>query len=260
MIFRGLWCALGVACVCLAALAHAEEVGSDAVDPEALALLRAMAEEIAKAERLSTTVEVSYEVLQEDGEMLEFGGARTVTLRRPDGLRVEFEGRGGQTGGVVFDGSRIVFFDTDEKVYAAVERPGDADAAIDFIQARLGAPVPLGELLARDVVATIVDRVRRGEIVGADTIAGVSCQHVAFSNDAVDFQAWIQREGRPLLHRLVILYREEEGAPRFRASFRSWNFSPSTPDEAFVFEAGPSFERIPFVVPRARVASGEGAE
>jgi hypothetical protein len=260
MILRSLLSALGLACVCFVALAHAEEAVPDPVDPEALALLRAMAEEIAKAERLSTSVEVAYEVLQEDGEMLEFGGARTVTLRRPNGIRVDLEGRAGQTGGIVFDGKRIVFFDTDEEVYAAVDHPGDVDAAIDFIQARLAAPVPLGELLERDVVATVVDNVRTGEVVGVDTISGVSCHHLAFRNEAVDFQAWIQREGRPILHRLVIRYREDEGAPRFRASFRSWDFSPSTPDEAFVFEPRASDERIPFVVPKSRVAVGEGAE
>ncbi len=239
---------------------RAEEAGSDAVDPEALALLRAMAEELAKAERLSTVVQVAYEVVQEDGEILEFGGRRAVTMRRPSGLRVEVQKRSGQRGGVVFDGKRIVYFDTGENVYAAIDRPGDVDAAIDFLQAHLDTPVPLGELLERDVVATVVDSVTTGEIVGVETIAGVSCQHLAFRNDAVDFQAWIQSEGRPLLHRLVIVYREEEGAPRYSASFESWDFSPSISDETFVFEPASGAERIPFVVPKALVASGEGAE
>ena len=260
MILRSLLSALGVACVCFTAPAHAEEAGSGDVDPEALALLRAMAEEIASAERLSVPIEVAYEVLQEGGEILEFGGRRTVTLRRPDGLWVENERRDGERGGIVFDGKRVVFFDTDEHVYAAVDRPGDVDAAIDFVQARLDTPVPLGELLDRDAVATIVDAVEKGEIVGVDTIAGVSCHHLAFRNDAVDFQAWIQREGRPLLHRVVIVYREDEGAPRFSASFGSWDFSPSIPDGAFVFEPGPEDERIPVVVPKALVTAGEESE
>ena len=198
--------------------------------------------------------------MQEDGEILEFGGRRALTVRRPDGLRVEIEGRAGQRGGILFDGKRIVFFDSEENVYAAIDRPGDVDAAIDFVQARLATPVPLGELFERDVVATVVDTVETGEIVGVDTIAGVSCHHLAFSNDAVDFQAWIQREGLPLLHRLVIIYREDEGAPRFRASFLSWDFSPSTPDGTFSFEPAPGAERIPFVVPKALAASEEGEE
>jgi hypothetical protein len=260
MILRSLLSALGVACVCFTAPAYAEESESGDVDPEALALLRAMAEQIASAERLSVSVEVAYEVLQEDGEILEFGGRRSVTLRRPDGLRVENESRDGQRGGIVFDGKRVVFFDTDENVYAAVDRPGDVDAAIDFVQARLDTPVPLGELLDRDVVATIVDTVETGEVVGVDTIAGVSCHHLAFRNDAVDFQVWIQREGQPLLHRVVIVHREEEGAPRFSASLGSWSFSPSIPDGAFVFEPGPADERIPVVVPKALVAAGEEQE
>jgi hypothetical protein len=260
MPLRSLLSVLGVAWLCLAAPAPAEEVDSGAIDPQALAPLRAMVEGIAGAESLSVTVDVAYEVLQDEGDLLEFGGRRIVTLRRPDGLRVEYEARSGQRGLVVFDGQRIVFSDTDEKVYAAIDRPGDVDHAIDFVQARLATPVPLGELLEQDAVATVVEAVDQAEIVGVESIAGVSCHHLAFRNDAVDFQAWIQRDGPPLLRRLVIVYREEEGAPRFRANFGSWDLSPSIPDGAFVFEPAPDDERIPFVVPKSRVASGEEAE
>ncbi len=48
--------------------------------------------------------------------------------------------------------------------------------------------------------------------------------HLHLRNDMTDAQVWITKGNNPLLHRLVITYRHENGQPEFRADFHDWNF------------------------------------
>ncbi len=61
----------------------------------AAARIEAMATLLAKAQRLSVTVDCTYDVMQDSGQKIEFGERRELTLRRPDRARVDVTRRGG---------------------------------------------------------------------------------------------------------------------------------------------------------------------
>src|SRR5271169_5391069 len=71
-----------------AATAPAEQV-------DAMAILTRMTDTLAKATSFSVTLNVTYDVVQEAGEKVEFGEVRRILLSRPNGLRIDLDGRDG---------------------------------------------------------------------------------------------------------------------------------------------------------------------
>jgi hypothetical protein len=233
----------------------AEDAGSD---ERAAARLAAMANTLAKAPRLQTTIDANWDVTQPSGEKIEFGETRVMTMRRPDRLRVETTRRDGRRRVFVFDGTQLAVSDPDLKVYATEPRPGTLDAALDHLTEDLHMRMPLHELFAADLAKKLTS-LGKARWVDADTIAGTATDHVLLRGDGTDLQVWIAKEGDALPRRIVITYRQEEGQPQFRASFTAWNLSPDVPDSLFAFTPAEGAEKISFAVPGAATQSPPSA-
>ena len=239
----------GVALLLILVVTAPANARSDA-DEGAAKRVEAMANFLAKAPRLSVTVDSAYDVVQDSGEKIEFGEVRTITLRRPDRVRIDTTRRDGARRGLTFDGKQIAAFDLDKKVYATVSKPGTTDAAFDFIKDDLDMRLPLSELFSSNFPQKISDMLGSARLVGEDTLNGVATDHVALRGDTADLQLWIARTGDPLPQRLVITYRLAEGQPQFAANFRDWNLAPDVPDSAFAFTPAEGAQEIPFLVRR----------
>ena len=173
----------------------------------AAARIEAMANLLAKAQRLGVAVDCTYDVVQDSGQKIEFGERRELTLRRPDGVRVDVTRRDGSRRGLLFDGTQLTAFDLDEKVYATAPKPGTVDAALAYYAQDLKMRLPLRELFAADFPQKLKDVLGSARLVGKATVGGVATDHVAFRGDTADVQLWIARDGHPLLQRIVITYR-----------------------------------------------------
>ena len=141
---------------------------------EALAVLKRVSDFLADQKQFRTRAVMGFGVLQETGQMLEFGGERTATVRRPDRLRFEGRNRDGEERTVLFDGTRITMFFPNEKAYASVERPGDLDQALDYMIDELNAPLPIADLFYEDLYSNVAQKVELGLVVGDSLIGGVS--------------------------------------------------------------------------------------
>ena len=226
-------------------------IGSPATfakENRAAARAEAMAAFLAKARRLSVTVDCAYEVMQDSGEKVEFGERREVVLRRPDRARIDVTRRDGARRGFVFDGAQLTVFDANQKVYATVVKSGTADAAFDYFVNELEMRLPLRELLQTDFPKRFHDVLASARLVGEEQLDGVATDHVACRGDSVDVQFWIPRDGDPLPKRIVITYRLAGGQPRFEADFSAWNLAPEVPDSLFTFTPAAGAEKIPIVV------------
>ena len=223
----------------------------------AAARIVAMANLLAKAQRLGVTVDCTYDVVQDSGQKIEFGERRQLTLRRPDRVRVEVTRRDGSRRGLLFDGTQLTAFDLEEKVYATVSKPGTVDAALAYYTEDLKMRLPLRELFAADLPQKLKDVLGSARLVGMDTVGGVATDHVAFRGDTADVQLWIARDGDPLPQRIVITYRLAEGQPQFEADFHGWTFTPDVPDSAFTFVPAPGAEKIPILTPGRGRTAGE---
>ena len=239
-----------------------EATPADEIDPDAVALLTRFGKALEAQPRFSFAVDLSYEVVQEDGQKLEFGASRVYTVRRPDHLRIDEDRRVGGRREVFYDGNSLTVYSPGDKAYALakLKQHRDLDAMIDVVRDALDLPVPLGDLLRASPLKRIEEGMRSAYIVGRENLSGVECDHVAWQTDEVDAEGWFSANDPPLLQRVVIDYRDLEGTPSFRAQFTSWNRSPDVADSVFAFKPPADVERVRFSVRGRNIEPTEAQE
>ena len=227
-----------------------EAAPADEIDPDAVALLTLFGTALAAEPKFSFAIDFSYDVVQEDGQKVEFGASRVYTLRRPDHLRIDEKRRSGGPRELFYDGDQVTVYIPDDKAYALakLKQHRDMDSMLDVMRDALDIPVPLGDLLRAKPLARIEEGMHSAYIVGRETLAGIECDHVAWRTDEIDAEAWIRVDDPPLLQRVVINYRDVDGQPSFRAQFTNWNRSPDVADGVFAFVPGAEVERVRFTV------------
>jgi hypothetical protein len=207
-------------------------------------LLKESADFLAAQSSFGFRAHLGFDVVQLNGQKLEFGATRKVTLRRPDHLRAEATQRDGDRRTLFFDGEQIAIDMPREKAYVAVKKPGTLDAAIDYLVDDLDTPSALHDFLSSNFYDDVEDKIRTGFYVEEAAIGERRCHHLAFRTSEIDVQIWIEDGERPLPCRLVITHKREEGSPQFWAQFDSWDLSPKTPDSLFEYTPPEGAERL----------------
>ncbi len=238
------------------ALSESKAPDNPDIDQEAVRLLDASASFLESQRSFSLTSETAYEVLQESGQMIEFGAIRKGKIKRPDKFRISAEDREGEQHGAIFDGQKLTVFDIDENVYASVAHPGDIDQALEYLTTELQTPTPLADFFYNRPQDVWKEGLISAQYVADEKINGTPCAHLALRNERVDFQIWITLGNKPLPRRVVIHYKQHPGMPQYRAEFRKWNLSAKLQDKDFVFKPSKGAEKIPFAA-HTPLAAGE---
>ena len=215
------------------------------VDSHAAEIVQRMAERIAAADRFRLDGDIAWDVVQSDGQTLEFGATRELVLQRPDRLRVDLDLREGGKRRLLYDGKHIVLQDLEQNVYAIDPRTGPVDEMVEFVSERLGIPVALSEFLSPDLPKLLGEHLASASYVGASTVDGVRCDHVALRNEVGGMQLWIGQDDS-LPRRIIITYEHETGRPQFRARITGWDLSPQVTDATFAFDPPKDAEKIAF--------------
>lgn len=240
--------------------AESAQAGDAQVD--AMALLVGMARFLSQAQRFSVDIRAGYDVLQDSGQKIEFGERRTVTVSRPDRVRIDAEQSDDDRHVVLIDGKDITVFNVTQNVYATTPKPGTIDDAIAYLRSELRMRLPLAALIVNQLPAEFERRVQSIAYVEQTDILGVPAHHLAARTANVDFQVWVADGDWPLPLRVVLTYKAEEGQPQFWAQFSDWNLSPGITDATFAFTPPDGARKIAFLVQMPRVAPPEtqGAE
>ncbi|MHC4948475.1 MAG: DUF2092 domain-containing protein [Planctomycetota bacterium] len=210
--------------------------GGDAPDIDAAAdrALRTMGEYMKARGEFSFHADVAYDSIVYTGQKLQFAGTADVTVRRPDRLRVEYRGDERSTG-VFCDGSLITILDREKDLYAQAQAADDLDATMDRLFERYGFSVPIADFVYADPYAILTEYVETGTWVGLHTVEGTPCHHLAFTQETIDWQIWIEDGPRPVPRKLVVTYKDEPGSPQYTARLSRWDFQPKASDAWFVF-------------------------
>ncbi|MCG3200756.1 MAG: hypothetical protein NFCOHLIN_00618 [Gammaproteobacteria bacterium] len=229
---------------------------------EAMGRLMDMAKFLSQTQRFSVNIRAGYDVLQESGQKIEFGEKRTVTVSRPDRVRIDAEQSDGDRHTVLLDGKDITVFNATQNVYATTPKPGTIDEAIAYFRRDLHMRLPLAALIVNQLPGEFERRVQSIDYVEQTDILGVPAHHLAARTAAVDFQVWVADGDQPLPLRVVLTYRNEEGQPQFWAQLSDWNVSPVITDATFAFTPPDGARKIAFLAQMPRVAAPEtqGAE
>ena len=210
-------------------------------------ILMRMARFLAGTQRFSVKLDSNYDVVQESGQKIEFGETRSITLSRPNGLRVAVERSDGEKHLVLYDGQNITVYDSSKNVYAQTAKPGGIDEAVMYFLRDLHMHLPLAVLLVSRFPEEIESRTLSLAYVESTVIYGFPADHLAGRTETVDYQVWVEKGGRPLPLRVVLTYKNAEGQPQFRARFSNWNLAPKIPDRIFVFDPPQGAHKIAFL-------------
>ena len=210
------------------------------------AILKRMAEFLARTPQFTVNLNDSFDVVQESGQKIEFGESRKITISRPNGLRVDLEESNGEKHTVLYDGKDITVFSPSQNVYAQTTKPGGIDEAVRYFLKDLHMRLPLAALLLSRFPAEVENRTQSLDYVEKTLIDGVPAHHLAGRTETVDYQVWIAEGSQPLPLRIVLTYKNAEGQPEFRAQFSDWNLAPKVQDSQFVFTPPEGARKIAF--------------
>lgn len=249
--------ALGLALDAPVALSADNATAEDAAvqDQEARARILEMAGFIAGAKAFSVTVRSDYDAVQEDGQRIEFGEKRRVTLQRPDRVRVEARQSDGDSGLILFDGKVLTAFKADDNVFAQLDRNGTVDDMLVYMVRDLRLTLPLARMFHSGFRESLEKMVSSVAFVEEDFLFDVPTDHLAARSENVDLQVWIAQGGQPLPRRVVITYMSEPGQPQFRADLSDWDLAPAVADAEFSFTPPPGAEKIPLLAPVRKKAA-----
>ncbi|CAA0104931.1 Uncharacterised protein [Halioglobus japonicus] len=211
----------------------------------AKALLLRMASELADAKKFQTDIRIGYDTLQEDGQKIEFGEARQLSVERPALVLSDVTTSNGTGESVLFDGKMITIADSTANVYSQVPQPGDIDATINYFLNDLHMRLPLAMMIMNRFPQELEKRMTDIAYVEETDILGELTHHIAGRTKDVDFQAWITTGNQALPLRIILTYRTQPAQPQFWANFSNWNFNPSFAHKTFRFEPPADAREIP---------------
>jgi len=213
------------------------------VDPRADEVLKKMSELLARTPRLALEAEETFDEVYEEAPRVQLTNLRRIALERPGRFAADATGDT-LNRAAWYDGRTLSVLNKEQNLYLSVEMPDSVDAVLDKIAEDYGIVVPLSDLLYSDPYATLMEGVLYGDYLGLHQAAGVLCHHLAFSQESIDWQIWIEAGDKPLPRKLVITYLTEPGEPQYEATIRRITLDPKLPEGLFLFEAPEGAKRI----------------
>jgi hypothetical protein len=226
LLFIGYGLLLGAGC------ATAQEQTN--ISPRAESVLRSACEFLAHTRAFSFSGEIWREHVDEAGQKIQFSRTVEMDVRRPHGLRLEISSPLSARG-FWYDGRTLTILDRKNNFYSTTAMPPTLDKAVDAAHDR-GIDLPLIDLAMSDPYTNATARVQQGKYYGTSPVLGVPCHHLAFTQENVDWQVWIEDGPQPLIRKFVITYKNEPGAPEFTALITRWDMTDRIADSDFVFE------------------------
>ena len=216
------------------------------LDPQALVILNRAADFLAKAPQYSATVEVSHDVVFGKGSKLQYTKQLDIKLRRPDRLQISISTTTPKRS-FWYDGKNVTLLDHKANFYATSPAPDKIDSMVGHVEKALGMVFPLDDLVLSKPLSEPASKAQTSDYLGKEKILGKTCHHVAFGHPAIDWQAWVEDGPKPLLRKVVITLKLDEGSPQITAFITNWDLGTKLPDFVFEFEPPAGAEAIKFL-------------
>ena len=216
-----------------------------AVAEQADRLIKEMSAYIGSANEFTFHADVIFDHVLPSGQKLQFSAAEEVVLKRPGGLYVEWNGDLGARQ-FWYDGKSVTLYDPAMPFYASDSAPPDLDTMLAQLLPKLDFIPPLADLLYRDPYKAVRGNVQYGFDLGQTDVNGRNCRALAFVEQDIDWQIWIENGPQPTPCKLVITYKNQPSQPQFTAVFSDWDFAPRIDQVVFTPELPPGTEKIPF--------------
>jgi len=221
-----------------AALVFAPMAAADStkpgIHPRADAMLRAMGNYLKNAGEFSFRTEVNYDQVLDSGQKILYGRRAEISMRRPDRLHILVNGDLIHER-IWYDGKTFILMDLWDEEYVKIDVPPRIDEALDFMAREYGISSPVSDVLYADPYKILMENVVTATYVGQSVVRGVPTHHLAFTQNSIDWQLWIEDGAHPVPRKSVITYKNVTSSPQFTVWLSDWNFAPRLADSLFEF-------------------------
>ena len=217
--------------------------GVKADEADAKKILKAMSDYMAAQESISFGFDATLEVVTNDEQKLALASSGTVTLNRPDKIRVMRSG-GFADVEMSFDGKTLTLLGKNLNLYTQLEVPGTIDHLVDELKDTYKRPLPAADLLLSNSYDELMRDVVDVKDLGSGVIGGIECDYLAFRTNEVDWQIWIAQGKRPYPCRYVITSKHLSSMPQYTIQIRDWKTRSEVAATDFRFKNPTNAEKV----------------
>lgn len=225
-----------------------EKLKIESIEPEARMLINEMGNYLKETRYLSFHASIEFDDLLPSGQKISFNAETQVRLKRPNGIFVEQHADMGRKL-FWFDGQSASLFEPGSGNFAEEPLKGNSDKALEFAINQLKFSPPLADFLSSDPTKTLLKSVVKGFVVGPSQVNGIPCRHLAFLDELIDWQIWIEEGKLPLPRKLIITYKTLPNSPQFAAVLSDFDLISRLPDSLFRPKIPNTATQIPFIKP-----------
>jgi hypothetical protein len=226
-----------------------------ALEPKALAILKASSDRLAAAHTLAFTAVETYESPSRQGHPLVFANKFEVTLQRPDKLRVITLGDG-PASEFYYNGKTMTAFAPAENLIAVADAPPTIDAAMEAAYRLSGTYFPFDDLIVADPYKDMSEGLKLAYFIGQSHIVGdTTTDMVAYVDNGVFIEAWIGVEDK-LPRAIHAVYLDDPAQLRHNLLLSDWKLDLAVPADAFAPANAAGAKHIPFAHPHPQPPPG----
>jgi hypothetical protein len=209
-----------------------EQEQANPLPEEVDVLLKKMSERLAKAKTFVIKADLLIDEVLDSGLLVQRAAQLKLQAQRPDGLRAKMTSDTEERT-MWYNGKTMTIADIDDGVHVAVPVPDEIGPAMDHLMEHYGVSIALSDFFYENPYEALTASVERAYYIGKSQVNGVPCHHLAFAQESVDWQLWIEDGERPLPRKLVIVYKDDPGAPHYTAILTGVELQNPVPKETF---------------------------
>jgi hypothetical protein len=216
------------------------------VEPRVDQIMRDASDFLKTAREFTFHAEVAFDDVIKWEQKVQYGASLDFSARRPDRLHAKYSGDLGERR-FWYDGEHVTMFNATNDAFVTTAVPPTIDDALDHVMRKYNLSLPLADLVYSDLYDAVMGNVRTGFYVGLHRVDGVPCHHLAFDQDLIEWQVWIDAGRQTVVRKVVITYKQLPGTPQYTAMLSDWDFAPRLSDRLFVPELPDTAEELEFV-------------
>ena len=227
---------------------RAEVAPTPIIEPRALDLLKRMSATLGAAKAFTYRSRSTVEVPAKTGQFITLFATSEVALERPNKLRYQVTGEIPNFD-FYYNGTNVTAFASKTQVYSVATAPDTIDAMLKSVMEKGGIYFPSADVMYSNPYAVLTKDLTSAFVVGATTVDGVPCEHLAFMGPGVNWEIWIATSKSALPRRLMVTYTQVPNFPRFLVEFANWNLKPKLAANRFTFKKPANATQIEFSPP-----------
>jgi hypothetical protein len=230
--------AMGLSCIVSAFLFSSFSAGFSAgeemLDSKADELLKSMASYLGKTKKITVDTDINIEIVTNEGQKLQLSSFAKVTMERPSKLHIEREGMASDVY-LIYDGETLTLYGGKTNSYGQLSGSGTIDDAFNIYEMETGMADPGAGILRADPYEALSYNTESSSYIGVGYVNGIECHHLAFREEKVDWQLWVQVGDTPLPMKFIITSKFLASGPQYEMRFKNWNTNPVIDENIFTF-------------------------